>query len=165
MNPGSTRSKHLYIFFSPGASPNTRFFSRSTRIYPISGFPSIKHFHRGFATRLGLTSVNLSLPHSQAFVSDSRTQGWHCRGRVAEGSRGSKGGRGQGKRACTVFLAAGGKGERVGWSDGIARGTRRGVVLSSTVVSVPEPRGRKREGATDDDGVDSDTGDSDGDRK
>lgn len=53
----------------------------------------------------------------------------------------------------------------VAWMGSRARHTRRGVVSSSVVVSVPEPRGRKREGATDDDdGVDSDTGDSDGDR-
>lgn len=89
---------------------------------------------------------------------------------MAEGSR-SKGGRGQGKRACTVFLAGGKEGvrRRVESDRGVRMGSRarrtRGMVLNSVVVSVPEPRGRKREGATNDDGVDSDTGDSDGDRK
>ncbi|KYQ54088.1 CUGBP Elav-like family member 4, partial [Trachymyrmex zeteki] len=45
---------------------------------------------------------NAAMKTDQAFVSDSRTQGWHCRGRVAEGLR------------------------------------------RSSVVSVPEPKGRKR---------------------
>lgn len=118
-----------------------------TEFTPFPDFPLYKTLLSRLCHVAGPRSVNLSLPHSQAFVSDSRTQGWHCRGRVAEGLR-REGGRRRGKLACTVFLAGGDRmsmnlrdRSRCGWNR--ACDARWGAVLSS-VVSVPEPKGRKR---------------------
>ncbi|KYN42421.1 hypothetical protein ALC56_03181, partial [Trachymyrmex septentrionalis] len=66
---------------------------------------------------------NAAMKTDQAFVSDSRTQGWHCRGRVAEGLR-REGSRRRG-RLSVYRLSC--------W---------RGVL--SSVVSVPEPTGLEK---------------------
>lgn len=149
------------MFFSlPKLFPNFR--RRSTEFTPFPDFP-IKHFHRGFATRLGLTALicryltvrrlSVTAGHRGGIVEVAWPRGRAAR--VAEYK--------ESERAPSFSR----RGRVVGGSVSpiVARmESARGVVLSSVVVSVPEPRGRKREGAADDDGVDSDTGDSDGDR-
>lgn len=77
-------------------------------------------------------SVNLSLPHGQVFVGDSRSQGWHCRGRVVEGSRngGEDGDREREGQAytpsfSTVWEMKRGRRRQSGESDrGVERGSR-----------------------------------------
>lgn len=143
--------RSTYFFLPQSVSP--RFFPAVTEFTPFPDFPLYKTLPSRLCHAAGPRSVNLSLPHSQAFVSDSRTQGWHCRGRVAEGPR-REGSWRRGRLACTVFLAGGdGKGEcrRVceldRAADEIARVRRTGRGgFELGVVSIPEPRGRNRKG-------------------
>jgi len=146
----NTARQSTYFFLS-------QFFSLSPHFFPIEfieftpfpDFPLYKTLLSRLCYAAGPRSVNLSLPHSQAVVSDSRTQGWHCRGRVAEGLR-REGGRRRERLACIVFLAGGDrKGEcrRVCESDRVADEIARvthGEGRFRARWSVSEPKGRKR---------------------
>lgn len=153
----------LHIFFSRSFS-RLAFFHVVTEFTPFPDFPLYKTLPSRLCHAAGPRSVNLSLPHSQAFVSDSRTQGWHCRGRVAEGLR-HEGGRRRGRLACTVFLVGeDGKGEcrRVCEPDRavdeIAHATVRGGFEAQAGQRTETSR-KKKEGVADG------TGNDDGDRR
>lgn len=144
-DPGVALGIRFFFLFPPRVS--------SRRILPYKTLPWRL---RRVATR---PAVNLSLPHGQVFVGDSRTQGWHCRGHVAVGSR-SEGGtvpdhEEKSERVHCLFLfqrrgrGGGMKGDRTVRSPRARTNERTneegggGGVVSSMVVSVPEPQSKK----------------------